>query len=259
MTDTVLAHRPAVDYIVERTGGEIVRDSLRIYREHFGVLVAIYAAPMLPVMALSAYAVGSASPWATRAAEILPWAVELFPVGAVTVAVADICLGNRPSLPSAYRIMLANFWRYVVTYLLFMLAFAVGLVLLVIPGLIVGVWFMFSCQVCVIERRGPVASLRRSRRLVRGSFWRCAGIWLALLCIVLLGAISLMVVFQLVATYAVGDWYVETWTVLDDVVNSAITLCAVPFMLTGLVLLYYDLRVRKENFDSASLMDELMH
>ena len=32
-----------------------------------------------------------------------------------------------------------------------------------------------------------------------------------------------------------------------------------PFVLTGLVLLYYDLRVRKENFDSASLMDELMH
>jgi hypothetical protein len=59
MKDTVFAHRPAVDYIVERTGGEIVRDSLRIYREHFGVLVAIYAVPMLPVVALSAYAVGS--------------------------------------------------------------------------------------------------------------------------------------------------------------------------------------------------------
>ena len=259
MTDTVLPHRPVVDYIVERTGGEIVRDSLRIYREHFGVLIAIYAVPLLPVVALSAYAVGSGSAGAAGTAEALRWAVELFPTGAVTVAVSDICLGNRPGLRSAYRIMFANFWRYVGTYLLFVLAFAAGLVLLVVPGLIAAVWFMFSCQVCVIERRGPVASLRRSRRLVQGSFWRCAGIWLAMLCIVVLGAVLLMVVFQLFAAYAVGDWYTETWTVLDDLVNAAITFCIVPLMLTGLVLLYYDLRIRKENFDSASLMDELMH
>ena len=112
MTDTVLPHRPVVDYIVERTGGEIVRDSLRIYREHFGVLIAIYAVPLLPVVALSAYAVGSGSAGAAGTAEALRWGVELFPTGAVTVAVSDICLGNRPGLRSAYRIMFANFWRF---------------------------------------------------------------------------------------------------------------------------------------------------
>ena len=35
-----------------RAGGEIVRDSLRIYREAFGPLLLIYSLPVLPVLAL---------------------------------------------------------------------------------------------------------------------------------------------------------------------------------------------------------------
>jgi hypothetical protein len=260
MTETAFAYRPAVDYIVERTGGEIVRDSLRVYRDHFGPLVMIYSVPLVPVATLAVYAVAVGSSAATGAASVLQSVVSLFPAGAVTVAVSDICLGNRPSLGGAYRIMLANLWRYVGAYVLLMLAFFGGLILFVIPGLIFVTWFMFSCQVCVIERRGPVESLRRSRRLVRGSFWRCIGLWLALLLILMLAVMAAMTLLVLFNTYALSGWYSpDQWTALDELLSWVLTFCAVPFLLTGLVLLYYDLRVRKENFDSASLMDELMH
>ena len=120
MTDAFIAERPSMDYLVERTGGEIVRDSLRIYRDYFGPLLLIYALPVLPVLALSAYANLAADPIVQIVVGILDILVAAFPYGAVTIAVADICLGIRPTLASSYGGMLRNLWRYVGTYALYM-------------------------------------------------------------------------------------------------------------------------------------------
>lgn len=56
-----------------------------------------------------------------------------------------------------------------------------GLLLLVVPGLLVFTWFSLTAPLITLERKGVRASLRRSRYLVRGSFWRVAGILVALL------------------------------------------------------------------------------
>ena len=44
----------------------------------------------------------------------------------------------------------------------------------------------------------------------------------------------------------------------DDVVVRLLTILATPALLISFVLLYYDLRVRKENYDSDALTLELM-
>ena len=51
------------------------------------------------------------------------------------------------------------------------LAVLIGFVVLVVPGLILGVWFWVAVPVTVIERRGVMASLVRSRDLTAGSRW----------------------------------------------------------------------------------------
>jgi hypothetical protein len=51
---------------------------------------------------------------------------------------------------------------------LFTALFSVGLVLFVIPGLLIGTWLSMLVPAVVLERRGVFASLRRSRRLVKG-------------------------------------------------------------------------------------------
>jgi hypothetical protein len=51
------------------------------------------------------------------------------------------------------------------------LAFLAGLALLVVPGLIIAVWFWVAVPVMVVERRGVRASLTRSRDLTAGSRW----------------------------------------------------------------------------------------
>ena len=58
--------------------------------------------------------------------------------------------------------------------LLVTLAFVVGVVLLVIPGLVALVLFMLAGPVIEIEHRRAVAGLRRSAQLVRQRFWKVA-------------------------------------------------------------------------------------
>ena len=48
--------------------------------------------------------------------------------------------------------------------------------LLVVPGFVFYVWFALAGVVVKVERRRVLDSLRRSRDLVRGSFWRVAAV-----------------------------------------------------------------------------------
>src|SRR5439155_6774852 len=47
----------------------------------------------------------------------------------------------------------------------------VGLAFLIVPGVVFFVWFGLAAPLIKIEGLGVWAALRRSRRLVRGSFW----------------------------------------------------------------------------------------
>lgn len=50
-----------------------------------------------------------------------------------------------------------------------------GLAFFIFPGLIVVVWTVFASFVLVLENRGVIDSLRRSRELVQGYFWSVVG------------------------------------------------------------------------------------
>ncbi len=51
-----------------------------------------------------------------------------------------------------------------------------GLVLLVVPGILLLVWWALSYQAVVLESRDWFAALGRSRELVRGHFWTILGL-----------------------------------------------------------------------------------
>jgi hypothetical protein len=278
MTEAFAAERPGMDYLVERTGGEIVRDSLRIYRDYFGPLLLIYALPVLPVLAISAYANLAADPIVLIVVGVLDILVAAFPYGAVTLAVADICLGNRPTVAGSYGGMFGNFWRYVGTYALYM-SMVIGGVFLgtflgallwaevhpalgtIVGAAVFGLTLMaafryaFACQICVIERRGPVQSLRRSRQLIRGMFWRTVGLSMAMIALIYLLLFAVGVAWGLASVAMSLEAY---QALFDDVVVRILTMLATPPLLIAFVLLYYDLRVRKENYDCNALTLELM-
>lgn len=64
----------------------------------------------------------------------------------------------------------------IVTDLAFTLLVVAGFLALVVPAFFVITWFALAAPLVKIERLRPMAAFRRSRRLVRGRFWRVFGV-----------------------------------------------------------------------------------
>ena len=84
------------------------------------------------------------------------------------------------------------FWKYLGTYILLVLAIGLGLVLLIVPGIILGLMFMFATFIVIERELGPI-DLSESHRITRGHKWPLFGFVLLLLLINLLGVLALVV------------------------------------------------------------------
>jgi hypothetical protein len=120
---------------------------------------------------------------------------------------------------------------------------------------IVGIRWSLATPVVVLERTGPAASLRRSWRLVRGSSWRVLGILLLTFVIVGVASSILQLPFSLAGGLSSFANTAHRATVLATIVSSigGIIASAVTRPVTAgvTVLLYTDLRMRREGLDIA--------
>jgi hypothetical protein len=130
---------------------------------------------------------------------------EVFYSGVVAAAVAERRAGARRPLLHIARSL--PYRRLIVVDVLFALIVIVGVLLLVVPGLVFFTWFALAGPVVEIERRGAVPALRRSRELVRGSFWPVFAVVIPIELVtdVLTDGASAL------ATWAVGDTLLGDW------------------------------------------------
>jgi uncharacterized membrane protein len=85
------------------------------------------------------------------------------------------------------------FWKYLGTSILLALAVAIGFVLLIVPGIIFGLMFMFATFIVIERDLGPIDALSESHRITRGHKWPLFGFVLLLLLINVLGVLALIV------------------------------------------------------------------
>lgn len=209
-------------------------------------------------------------------------------VGALANAIGRSYLGEPISIGSAYRAVLKQFGALLGVALLItlvsvllmalvlglpvglLLALSMGgarngtsvvalgillliflLLLYIVLTIVVVIRFLFATQAIVLEGQGPVAGLRRSWALSRGSFFRIFGIVLAMAMIVMIvGALPAQIVIAVISAIFARSPEAQIWiTSLNVAINQIFTLVAMPLQLVLQTLLYYDLRVRKEGFD----------
>ncbi|HEY1616371.1 MAG TPA: glycerophosphoryl diester phosphodiesterase membrane domain-containing protein [Streptosporangiaceae bacterium] len=126
-------------------------------------------------------------------------------------------------------------------------------------GLTVILWTRLSLvtPVVVLERLSPVAALRRSWQLSNNSFWRLFGILLLTLLIVLVAGFILKLPFDIVQALAGGGFSsISVTSSVAGIIVSAIGTIVVgaltrPVTAGVTVLLYVDMRMRKEGLDLA--------
>jgi hypothetical protein len=162
--------------------GAIGRDIATVYRAHWAFLVPAAMVVLLPQALADAFldspeleGIHSLRDIATLAALPLTVAINLFGqaiyAGLTAAAVIDWRAGlPLPRLSTLVRSLPIG--GLILLDLLMTAGIALGLVLLVAPGLVFAAYFGISPVLLKIERRGVVASMRRSAELVRGNFWR---------------------------------------------------------------------------------------
>jgi hypothetical protein len=276
--------------------GEILDAAFTLYRRNFATLfftaliVTVPLTLLAGVVESAGLAAGSGGQIGASFAMMVP-SLLLILLGtmilwaALTWQTASVYEGGKPSVREGYRhaarallpIMGAGLLAMgAIIPVSLLLAFVVGFASLavdveiaaaVLMGAMVLMMFVLMASLfavlhaIILERRGPLAAIKRSWSLSKGARLRIVGILLVSL------VITLLPVFGIGAVAGLGTsmWDVaESMTLspvqmffqqLISMLSSALT---TPFMVACVTVLYFDRRVRTEAYDLEVAADELL-
>jgi hypothetical protein len=243
--------------------GEILSTAFRFYRRYWRTLLPIAALVVVPLTLLE-HAIGdwvhrhgqqlqdqvvSTSLWAQAAAWLLAALAGLLLyqvlTGAITRAIAAEVAGQSPGVEQSYRFGLARLGPILIVSILVGLATLLGLIVFVIPGIYIGVRLAVSIQALVVEGRQGTQAMRRSWDLVGGHWWHAA------FTVLLAGLLTEVVNAVITAPFGASAW------VAQAVAAAVATTVTLPYGALVGVLLYLDLRARKERLDLETLNADL--
>jgi hypothetical protein len=247
--------------------GEILTAAFQLYGRHWQNLITLVAVVVIPLSIVQSFlsdqlirkgfendTVTNGVTYTTTSAvgalfaglfiaviSILIWGML---TSAITLAAVGTFLGRDMDIGASYRFGLARFWSVVLIVLLMALAIIAGLILLVIPGLIVLTRLTCAVPALVVEGKRGRSALSRSWNLVKGRGWPVFGT------IIVAGIITSVVSGIFTAPFT-SSWVARG---LASAIASVITM---PFSALVGIVIYLDLRVRKEQLDRATLEREL--
>ena len=185
--------------------------------------------------------------------------LTLWVVAAIYAKEHAIGVGEELSNGEALQRALGSTIPLVIMTILFALAVAVGMVLLVVPGMILMVSLILGTNLVVIEGNGPLAALTGSHRLVWGNWWRTTAILTVgfVIVIVIYFAVLMLVgiVLPLIG-FGSSDPFMFAM-ITTFLVGAVINLLVTPYYVALLISIYWDLKLRKEGGDLAARVGAL--
>ena len=236
-----VASSPARPILVTPTirVGDVLSGSWRLFVSRFGSFTALALVAFAPHLLFVLLAPsGAASAIFPVLSYILEVACTSIAHAAIIYGVIQVLRGRGFTFGESMRIGLGRFGPILGLSLLVGVLAVLGLILLIVPGFIVATMFAVAIPVCVAERAGVGASMKRSAFLTKGNRWR-------------IFAITLLVAF---ATSFVVGFIVAFLARLEGAMVAALvrypmvaTLGAFNAVVAG--VLYHQLRMAKEGVD----------
>lgn len=217
--------------------GEVIDEAIKIYRANWQVLAGIVAVFVIPIQILSIIAAQTGSTVGLIISGVIGALTSPLLGGAIAKAAGDLYLAREPQLGDTIAFTLRRFGALLLIAILTGLAVVLGLLLLVIPGIFLMVRLYFGSIAVVLEGQGASDGMRRSFELTKGRFWP------------LLGAAIVIFIITVVVTIIVSIPFAFGGLFVQSVGNVLAQLLVTPFTSVAAVLLYFDLRIRKEAFD----------
>lgn len=221
------------------TVGDVLGEALDLYRRFFGRFVLTAAAVFVFVDLLAAIAADARA--GANAGVALFWGVIALVVavigsfwvqGALVAAVRDVRDGKADSsVGDLYDAVRPRLPALIAAGILAGIGIAIGLLLLIVPGLLLLTRWVLIVPVIVLEGRVAGESFGRSTELVRGHGWKVLGV----IVVTLLASTIARAVF--VAVFTPLPLFVQNW--IGGLVADALT---APFVALAWTVTYYRLR-----------------
>jgi hypothetical protein len=256
--------------------GDLLDETFRMYRRHFVLFAGISVILSIPAAALSGYtyysffttfvqqattgqtpdlnsfgsAIGALAVGAVINVALIP-----FLYGAVTYAACESALGHEVTAGSVVRGVLRRYFQlggYVILIVL------MGILFCLLP-LWIWIWVGWAVvmPVMFIENTGLIAAMGRSWRLVEGRWWRTFLIIFLIFILVYVARLALggfillgQLLLQIILSSVAASWIFAAATAVIDALVT-------PIFQIAVVLIYFDLRVRREGLDLFQLAQRL--
>lgn len=238
-------------YVRQQSIGEIIRSSLDIYVHNFITIFLLYTIPIIPIQILMNEILAAKKLGIFYILCLLNFIMFLFVWAAITIAISSICLGNKPSVVLSYRHVFNSMpAKLLATNLLQLVVLCLGFILLIVPGFVFMFWFIFTSIVVIMEDNWGLSALKRSKEIGKNNYLRIVGLILVQLISFTVFGFVLGAIFGLLFPHLIGQWHFRLFlSVIQDLVT--------PLGQIMLILLYYDLRARKESYDITALEEDL--
>lgn len=225
--------------------GTVMNKTFAILGHQFGKFTLLALLPMAPLLILTlAFASRSGTPGAELA--FAGGLTAILTLVLQSVAQATSLYGafqdmrSRPfTIGESLRIGLARTVPVVGVSILIGFATALGMILFIVPGIILGCMLYVAIPACVIEKSGVMASLKRSAALTKGYRWPIFGLLLLVAAIAIVGA---FVLARIGGESIPGTLLSFAWQVVSTSFGAVLS-----------AVIYHDLRAAKEGIDLDTL------
>ena len=237
-----------LDLAKSRGVGELLGDAFNLYLRNFLTVFAIGFAVVLPVQlivsGIGLEELASGYRESDNEAELLIPMIVSYLVVAPLIAAATIHVlqrlaeGERPHAGPSIQAGLDVFAPVFIAVLLSGAGIALGLVLLIVPGIYVAVRWYFVAQSVVIDGGRSTEALRGSWRLTDGFWFRTFGVIVLANIAAFLPASIIVIPLQALAESADRQVIALAGMVLTEALTA-------PFVALVSTLLFFDIRARR--------------
>jgi hypothetical protein len=165
--------------------------------------------------------------------------------GALTIAVGDRFIGGEPGWREVWMLLFRRLGPLLSAIIPAAFITAFGFAFFIVPGLILSLLFAFISPVVLIEGLRGRAALQRSVELVRSDWLRVA------IMVLVFGVMRWFA--QLVA----GALVPSSALFIGSLFGDLVTMIFLPLPVLGMVLLYFDIRRKQDNFTNDRLRADL--
>lgn len=260
---------------------ELFDRSFRLYRNNFGTFLGIMLITQLPIYLFSVAAAtvenSSLTGFLSFLVVILNLIFTQVGAAALTKSISDSYLGRKIGLRESFDRMGGTWFTLIFAsilaglvigglaipfaciFSLFIPSYSgtgilvprtiVGLLFFMVIGALANILISLVPPVVVLEKKGPLDSVKRAWELAKKRFWWSFGYLFLLTLLSLLVISGPVALVQFLFRTVLGDTSLLFRSIVGDTASSLLSAIFMPIRLAAITLMYFDLRIRFEGFD----------